>query len=232
MLRFFRGFQQRLKKDQADNNRTATLLTAHMTFNEKGDRRSLSRCCPLSSYESEHLAKDGYITADKCMTTLGFQNGRYTNPLISLGIVASKMKDGKEGNTRIDSFFSGAKRDTETSDDAEKEENERGGTPELFNEDNLDEVIGDVITKSAFAERDTVKNEDTAEEECEVIALTKGTQIFESAPSSKAGISGSDVDSAPLNTDVGKDIPAETAGCSAAARETGWCIHTHSHSDF
>lgn len=173
---FYRFFQQRLKKDQGDNGRTATLLTVHMTFTENNERKSISRCCPLSSYESTDLAKDGFLVADKCMTSLGFQSGMYTRHLISMGIVASKMKDGKGSVNRIESYFFGSKTKSERAlmESDANAESSRESTPELFDAQNADE--------SRSPDKDKAKAEVEVEEveDLQVISISSSVKKTES----------------------------------------------------
>ena len=100
-------FQQRLKKDQADNCRTATNLTVHLSWNEGKDHKSISRCVNLASYVHENLALQGYEAADAVLTSMGHHDGMYDKRIISLGLVASKMVDGvqKKAGHRIDKYF-------------------------------------------------------------------------------------------------------------------------------
>ncbi|OQV20052.1 DNA polymerase eta [Hypsibius exemplaris] len=149
---------KRLKKDQADSNRTATLLTIYCTFLDNGSRKQFSKCAPLTSYEQEDMTNDGFAVADRAMTSLGFENGRYTHHLITLGITASKMKDGLlNSSNRIESYFN-------------KSPKKELPLPEA--DGAMSEVEGDLPESPVGQEKEDVEAD---EDECQILAVNPNT---------------------------------------------------------
>ncbi|GAV07110.1 hypothetical protein RvY_16985-2 [Ramazzottius varieornatus] len=114
MEHFVSELSVRLKKDQAENNRSASLLTVSITYVKDPFKiksgQSCSRCAPMTSYDNEAMVYDAFMVADRLLTSLGYRNGRYHYAVINLGISASKMRDGGFTASRIDSYFRGQKK--------------------------------------------------------------------------------------------------------------------------
>ncbi|KAM8778176.1 DNA polymerase eta [Rhynchonycteris naso] len=89
LLQLAQELEERLTKDQNDNDRVATQLV--VSIRVQGDKRlsSLRRCCALTRYDAHKMSQDAFATIRSCNTS-GVQT-EWSPPLTMLFLCATKF---------------------------------------------------------------------------------------------------------------------------------------------
>ncbi|XP_037698476.1 DNA polymerase eta isoform X2 [Choloepus didactylus] len=89
LLQLAQELEERLTKDQKDNDRVATQLA--VSIRVQGDKRlsSLRRCCALTRYDAHKMSHDAFAVIRNCNTS-GTQT-EWSPPLIMLFLCATKF---------------------------------------------------------------------------------------------------------------------------------------------
>ncbi|XP_068921992.1 DNA polymerase eta isoform X2 [Petaurus breviceps papuanus] len=105
LLQLAQELEERLTKDQNDNDRVATQLT--VSIRVQGDKRlsSLSRCCALACYDAHRMSSDAFALIRNC-NTAGIK-AKWSPPLTMLFLCATKFSPSAPPScTDITSFMS------------------------------------------------------------------------------------------------------------------------------
>ncbi|XP_004846542.1 DNA polymerase eta isoform X1 [Heterocephalus glaber] len=106
LLQLAQELEERLTKDQSDNDRVATQLV--VSIRVQGDKRlsSLRRCCALTRYDAYKMSQDAFAVIRNCNTS-GIQT-EWSPPLTMLFLCATKFSVSGPGScTDITAFLSG-----------------------------------------------------------------------------------------------------------------------------
>lgn len=89
LLQLARELEERLTKDQTDNDRMATQLA--VSIRVQGDKRlsSLRRCCAITRYDAHKMSQDAFAAIRNCNTS-GLQT-EWSPPLTMLLLCATKF---------------------------------------------------------------------------------------------------------------------------------------------
>lgn len=105
LLQLALELEERLTKDQNDNDRVATQLAVSIRF--QGDKRlsSLRRCCALTRYDAHKMSQDAFAAIRNCNTS-GIQT-EWSPPLTMLFLCATKFStSAPSAHTDITIFLS------------------------------------------------------------------------------------------------------------------------------
>lgn len=105
LLQLAQELEERLTKDQKDNDRVATQLA--VSIRVQGDKRlsSLRRCCALTRYDAHKMSQDAFAVIRNCNTS-GIQT-EWSPPLTMLFLCATKFSVSAPAScTDITAFLS------------------------------------------------------------------------------------------------------------------------------
>ncbi|XP_048339569.1 DNA polymerase eta isoform X2 [Sphaerodactylus townsendi] len=92
LLQLALELEERLKKDQDQNNRVAKLLTTGIRLQGGKYASGLSRCCALSHYDSQKISRDAFAVIQN-YNTAGGQQTAWSPPITLLQLSASKFSE-------------------------------------------------------------------------------------------------------------------------------------------
>ncbi|KAJ6664698.1 hypothetical protein lerEdw1_006271 [Lerista edwardsae] len=93
LLQLALELEERLNKDQDQNNRVAKQLSVGIRMQGGKHTSGLSRCCALSHYDAHKISRDAFVLIQNC-NSAGGQQAAWSPPITLLQLSATKFLEG------------------------------------------------------------------------------------------------------------------------------------------